>query len=242
MARFPSGPFGQVGVRPLDYHAGESEVTVAQFFNAVYAWMAVGLAVTAAVAYWVAMTSPLALMNPLALIGIVIAQLILVVTISRAVNSISASAATALFLLYACLNGLMFSVLFLIYKLPTLGGTFMVTAGMFGAISLYGYVTKRDLTRLGSILFMALIGLILASVVNIFLHNPTLYWLISYAGVLIFVGLTAYDTQKLKQIAMQTGGNPAMAHRMSVVGSLVLYLDFINLFLLLLRIMGNRRQ
>ena len=242
MARFPSGPFGQVGVRPLDYRAGESEVTVAQFFNAVYAWMAVGLAVTAAVAYWVAMTSPLALMNPLALIGIVIAQLILVVTISRAVNSISASAATALFLLYACLNGLMFSVLFLIYKLPTLGGTFMVTAGMFGAISLYGYVTKRDLTRLGSILFMALIGLILASVVNIFLHNPTLYWLISYAGVLIFVGLTAYDTQKLKQIAMQTGGDPAMAHRMSVVGSLVLYLDFINLFLLLLRIMGNRRQ
>ena len=242
MARFPSGPFGQVGVRPLDYRAGESEVSVAQFFNAVYAWMAVGLAVTAAVAYWVAMTSPLALMNPLALIGIVIAQLILVVTIRRAVNSISASAATALFLLYACLNGLMFSVLFLIYKLPTLGGTFMVTAGMFGAISLYGYVTKRDLTRLGSILFMALIGLILASVVNIFLHNPTLYWLISYAGVLIFVGLTAYDTQKLKQIAMQTGGNPAMAHRMSVVGSLVLYLDFINLFLLLLRIMGNRRQ
>ena len=205
--------------------------------------MAVGLAVTAAVAYWVAMTSPLALMNPLALIGIVIAQLILVVTISRAVNSISASAATALFLLYACLNGLMFSVLFLIYKLPTLGGTFMVTAGMFGAISLYGYVTKRDLTRLGSILFMALIGLILASVVNMFLHSDsTLYWLISYAGVLIFVGLTAYDTQKLKQIAMQTGGDPAMAHRMSVVGSLVLYLDFINLFLLLLRIMGNRRQ
>src|ERR1039458_1338536 len=130
MARFPSGPFGQVGVRPLDYRAGESEVTVAQFFNAVYAWMAVGLAVTAAVAHWVAMTSPLALMNPLALIGIVIAQLILVVTIRRAVNSISASAATALFLLYACLNGLMFSVLFLIYKLPTLRGTFMVTAGM----------------------------------------------------------------------------------------------------------------
>jgi FtsH-binding integral membrane protein len=242
MARFPSGPFGQASSQPLDYRAGESEVTVAQFFNAVYAWMAVGLAVTAAVAYWIAMTKPFALLNPMALIGIIIAQLILVVTISRAVKSISASAATALFLLYAALNGLMFSVLFLVYRLPTLGSTFIVTAGMFGAVSLYGYVTKRDLTRLGSMLFMALIGLILASVVNMFLHNPTLYWLISYAGVLIFVGLTAYDTQKLKQIALQTGSDPAMAHRMSVVGSLILYLDFINLFLLLLRIMGNRRN
>jgi uncharacterized protein len=242
MASFPSGPFGQTSAQPLDYRAGESDLSVAQFFNAVYAWMAVGLAVTAGVAYWIAMTQPLALHNPIALIAIVIAELVLVVTISRAVNRISASAATGLFLLYAALNGLLFSVLFLAYPLVTLGSTFIVTAGMFGAMSLYGYVTKRDLTHLGSILIMALFGLILASVVNMFWHNPMLYWIVSYVGVLIFVGLTAYDTQKLKQIALQTSSNPAMARRMSVVGSLVLYLDFINLFLLLLRIMGNRRQ
>jgi FtsH-binding integral membrane protein len=242
MARFPSGPFGYAARQPLDYRTAADDVTVSQFFNGVYAWMAVGLAVTAGVSYWISLAHPLALMNPVALIGLVIAQLVLVVTISRAVNRISASAATGLFLLYSALNGLMFSVLFLVYPLVTLGSTFLVTAGTFGAMSLYGYVTKRDLTRLGSILFMALIGVVLASLVNMFVHSSGLYWIVSYLGVLVFVGLTAYDTQKLKYIASQTANNPAMANRMAVVGSLILYLDFINLFLFLLRIMGNRRQ
>jgi hypothetical protein len=243
MARFPSGPFGQAGAQPLDYSAGESDLTVAQFFNAVYAWMAVGLAITAGVAYWVfnnGQTLPLSMGTFLVLF---VFQLILVGVISSAVNRISATVATALFLLYAALNGVTLSIIFYVYSQASLASTFLVTAGAFGAMSVYGYMTKRDLTRLGSILFMALIGLILASLVNIFWHtNSILYWIVSYVGVLIFVGLTACDTQKLKQIAMQTGGNPAMAHRMSVVGSLILYLDFINLFLFLLRIMGNRRR
>jgi hypothetical protein len=117
-----------------------------------------------------------------------------------------------------------------------------VTAGTFAAMSIYGYTTRRDLTRLGSLLFMALIGLILASVINIFFASSLLYWGVTYAGVLIFVGLTAYDTQRLREVAAQTGSNPALANRLAVVGSLVLYLDFINLFLLLLRVLGDRRN
>jgi FtsH-binding integral membrane protein len=243
MARFPSGPFGQAAGQPLDYRAGVDEVTVGQFFNTVFAWMAVGLAVTAGVAYWVFMNSggafPLTMGSFLVLF---VVELILVGVVSSAINRINATVATALFVLYAALNGVTLSVIFYAYAKSSIASTFLVTAGAFGAMSLYGYVTKRDLTRLGSLLFMGLIGVILASVVNIFWHNPMLYWIVSYAGVLVFVGLTAYDTQKLKAIAMQTGGDPALAHRLAIVGSLSLYLDFINLFLFLLRIMGNRKQ
>jgi FtsH-binding integral membrane protein len=202
--------------------------------------MAVGLAVTAAVAFMVSNSG--FRMNPSVWIISLVVQIVLAMVISRAINRISASVATVLFLVFAAANGVWLSVLFLIYANATLASTFMVTAGAFGATSLYGYVTKRDLTRLGSLLFMALIGLIIASLVNLFWHNPALYWIVSYAGVLVFVGLTAFDTQKLKMIAMQTSDNPAMANRMAVVGSLTLYLDFINLFLFLLRIMGDRRR
>lgn len=215
-----------------------------RFMNSVYAWMCAGLALTAVVA-WATSQSP-SMMKMLFSSGLVwvliIAQLVLVVVISAAVNRINAVTATGLFLLYAALNGLTLSAIFLLYNLPTLGGAFAVSAGMFGATSLYGYVTKRDLSRLGGFLFMALIGLILASVVNIFVASSALYWLVTYAGVLIFVGLTAYDTQKLKQMGAQVEGNAAMSARMSVVGSLVLYLDFINLFLFMLRIMGGGRR
>src|SRR5204862_4161782 len=138
--------------------------------------------------------------------------------------------------------GLTLSVIFLVYTQASLYSAFFITAGTFGGMSLYGFVTKRDLTSLGSMLFMALIGLIIASVVNIFWANSTLYWIISYAGVLIFVGLTAYDTQKLKQIAYATANDAAMAARLSINGALMLYLDFINLFLFILRIMGDRRR
>jgi len=121
----------------------------------------------------------------------------------------------------------------------TLAGTFLVTAATFGAMSLYGMVTQRNLTSLGSILFMLLIGLVIASFVNMFFANSTLYWLVTYGGVIIFVGLTAYDTQRLKGVAMGTAGDAAMAARYSVVGALTLYLDFLNLFLFLLQILGN---
>jgi uncharacterized protein len=146
-----------------------------------------------------------------------------------------------MFMLYSALNGLTLAVIFILYTGASLVTTFAVTAGMFGAMSVYGFVTKRDLTRFGSLLFMALIGLILATIVNIFWANPVFYWIITYAGVLVFVGLTAYDTQMLKQIAVQTAHNPAMAARYAIVGALRLYLDFINLFLFMLRILGDRK-
>jgi FtsH-binding integral membrane protein len=175
------------------------------------------------------------------MIGLFIATLALVWTISAAVNRLSAGAATALFMLYSALMGLLLSSVFLMYTRASIASTFMVTALTFGVMSVYGMVTKRDLTRLGSLLFMALIGLIIASLVNIFLRSPAMYWIITYAGVLIFVGLTAYDTQRLKGIAIQTAHDPRMAARYAVNGALTLYLDFINLFLLLLRILGDRR-
>jgi len=147
-----------------------------------------------------------------------------------------------LFMLYSALNGLTLSAIFIVYAHATLASAFLITAGMFGAMSVYGYVTKRDLTAMGSLLFMALVGLIIASVVSIFWRNSMLTTIINYAGVLIFVGLTAYDTQKLKQIAIATAGDAAMSARLSINGALQLYLDFLNLFLFLLRILGDRRN
>ena len=161
--------------------------------------------------------------------------------ISAAVQKVSASVATLLFLLYAGINGIVLSGIFLIYTHSALASAFAVTAGMFGTMSLYGFLTKKDLSSFGSLLFMGLIGVIIASVVSMFWHNTMLQVAINYVGVLIFVGLTAYDTQMLKQWAVQTSGNAALAARMSISGALSLYLDFLNLFLFLVRIMGDRR-
>jgi hypothetical protein len=241
MARFPN-PYGST--QPLGYETRADAGVVAAFFNVVYAWMAAGLALTAVVAWWISTRPDLmqqVFRGPV-LIILVVAELALVWTISAAVNKLSAPAATGLFMLYSALNGLTLSVIFLAYTRASIASTFFVTAGTFGAMSVYGMVTKRDLTRFGSLLFMALIGLILASLVNIFLRSPAMYWVITYAGVLIFVGLTAYDTQRLKMIAIETAHDPSMAARYAVNGALALYLDFINLFLLLLRVMGDRRN
>jgi uncharacterized protein len=175
-------------------------------------------------------------------IGLFIAQLLLVVTISSAIQRISPAAATALFLLYAALNGVTLSVIFWVYTRASLGSVFFITAGTFAATSVYGYTTKRDLSRYGHLLFMALIGIVIASCVNFFMHSAMLYWAVSYIGVILFVGLTAYDTQALRIVASRTAGDPRLSSRMAIVGSLKLYLDFINLFLFLLRIMGNRRD
>jgi FtsH-binding integral membrane protein len=227
----------------MDYEAQVVSSVVVRFFNAVYGWMAAGLALTAVVAWYVA-SHPEAMrliFGPQIWI-LFIAELALVFTISAAINKISAPVATALFMLYAGLNGLTLSIIFLIYTKSSLASAFGVTAGTFAAMSLYGMVTKTDLTRIGSFLFMALIGLVIASVVNLFWANSTMQWIITYAGVFIFVGLTAYDTQKLKQIAYATQNDPAMAARLSVNGALTLYLDFINLFLFILRLMGDRRS
>ncbi len=244
MTQMPN-PFGAGRADELGYESRVGTSTVARFFNAVFAWMAAGLALTAVVAWWVSTRPDLMqtiFRGPVILL-LLIAELALVFTISAAINKIGAGAATALFLLYSALNGLTLSAIFVVYAHATLAGAFIVTAGMFGAMSLWGFITRTDLSRMGSILFMALIGLILASIVNIFFASSALYWIITYAGVAIFCGLTAYDTQRLRMIAVQTQGDPALAARLSVNGALMLYLDFLNLFLFILRIMGgsNRR-
>jgi len=237
------GPQSSGFPRPLDYATGTRDSAVIRFFNAVYSWMAVGLAVTAGVAWYVsAHTSAMkAIFSPGAMIGIFVAELFLVIVISSAIHKINATAATALFVLYAALNGLFLSSIFLVYTLSSVATAFIACAGMFAVMSVYGMFTKTDLTALGKILFMALIGLIIASVVNFFFHSPVFTWLVSYAGVIIFAGLTAYDTQRLQQIAVSTQGDAAMASRLSVNGALILYLDFINMFLFLLRILGRQK-
>jgi FtsH-binding integral membrane protein len=231
--------------RPADLEYGQVDVgVVARFFNSVYAWMAAGLAVTAAVAWWVS-TQPeimARIFHGPVLIILIIAQLGLVWAVAGAINRISATAATVLFMVYSALNGLTLSAILLIYANAVIASAFVITAGTFAAMSLYGFVTRRDLTSMGSLLFMALIGLILASVVNIFIPATWLTMAINYLGVLIFVGLTAYDTQRLKSIALQTQNNPALAARLSISGALKLYLDFLNLFLFILSILGGNRR
>ncbi len=207
-------------------------------------WMAWGLVVTAVVAAGVANSPSLVRAmfgNPVLLIGLIVAELAMVVGLSAGVRRLSPTAAAALFLVYSALNGLTLSVVFLVYTTASVSTTFFVTAGMFGAMAAYGYLTRRDLTRIGSLCFMALIGLILASVVNWFLASPGLYWLITYGGIAIFVGLTAYDVQKLRAIATSVEGDEALLRKSAILGALALYLDFINLFLLLLRVLGRRR-
>jgi FtsH-binding integral membrane protein len=239
MSTFPS-PYSQP--QTLDY--GTSAGVVARFMNNVYAWMAAGLALTAVVAWMVAHNAQAlsAIFNTGTFIFLILAQLGLVMAISYATNKISTGVATALFLLYAALNGLLFSVIFLTYSLGSIGFAFAITAGMFGGMSVIGYVTKMDLTSFRGFFIMGLIGIVIASVVNIFMHSTPLYWLITYATVALFLGLTAYDTQKLKEIAYATEGNPHLANRLAINGALALYLDFINLFLMMLRILGNRRS
>jgi hypothetical protein len=239
------GQFGQnQRVNPLESSAQAGSPALISFFNAVYGWMAAGLALTAVVAWWVSLHRDVVeqVFSVHGMIMLFIAQIALVLVISAAVQRIGATMATVLFLAYSALNGLTLSYIFLVYTLSSVAGAFIASAAMFGAMSLWGMVTKRDLSIMGRVLFMALIGLIVASLLNIFLAHGAYYWIISYAGVVIFAGLTAYDTQRLQQIGYATAGNAAMAARLSIVGALMLYLDFINLFLMLLQIMGNRRQ
>jgi FtsH-binding integral membrane protein len=202
--------------------------------------MTIGLAVTALVAYSVASSEEalsLILGNRIVFYGLLIAELGLVMAISAAANRLSAAAAGGLFLLYSALNGATLSVVLLLYTASSVTLAFATTAGMFGAMSVYGTVTRRDLSSWSSFLFMGLVGILIASVVNIFLHSGMMSFVISCAAVVVFTGLTAYDTQKLRALARAGGGAAAMP----VNGALALYLDFINLFLALLRLLGRRR-
>lgn len=223
--------------------ASEVKTIQASFINKVYGWMALALAITGFVALRTASSD---LVNMIAgsrflFFALIIGELGLVIWLSRSIESMKASKAIALFLLYSALNGLTLSILFLIYTSASIASTFFITAGTFGVMSAYGYFTKIDLSSWGNILFMALIGLIIASVVNIFWHSEGLYWIVTYAGVLIFVGLTAYDTQKIKNMSLQIEVESEEGQKGAIMGALALYLDFINMFIFLLRIFGDRR-
>ena len=211
----------------------------------VYLWMFLGLLVTAGVAGVIASRPGWLLLlyqMPLLMMVIVIAQFALVIALAAAINRLSLGTALLLFFLYAALNGLMFASIFLLYSLGSVALAFIASASLFAAMSIIGYTTKVDLTQWGGILFMALIGLIIASVVNIFLASTALDWIITYAGILIFLGLTVYDTQRIKkQTAMLLcQGDEVTMGRIGVLGALRLYLDFINLFLMILRLTGRR--
>ena len=208
----------------------------------VYVKMTLGLLVTAFTAVYCASTSFINfyITHSWLMWLLIIAEFGIVIGLSGAIRRMSSAAASALFYLFAVINGMMFSTLFLAYSPTAMVKTFFITAGTFGAMSVYGYFTSRDLSRIGSFLFMALIGMIIASLVNIFLHSSGLDWIISIAGVFIFVGLTAWDTQQVKNMAQLAG--PEQAGRLATLGALTLYLDFINLFLYLLRFFGGSRD
>ena len=209
----------------------------------VYVWMTLALMITGATAYGVA-TSPgiqMALFsNQLLFWGLIIAEFSLVIGISAAINRLSLATATLMFILYSVINGAMLSSIFVIYTMSSIASVFFITAGTFGVMALIGYTTKKDLTSMGKILFMALIGIIIATVVNIFLKSSGLQMIVSYLGVLIFVGLTAYDSQKIKQMLQMAPDASEGSQKLALLGALTLYLDFVNLFIYLLRIFGRR--
>lgn len=217
----------------------------AAFMSRVYAWMSLALCITGGIAYYLANTPELIQMLFASSINVwivIIAQVGLVFYLTRSMQKIRSQTATALFLVYAALNGLLFASIFLIYTNASIASTFLITAGTFAVMSAYGYYTKSDLTSIGNLARMALIGLIIATLVNLFWQNSTLYWICTYAGVLIFVALVAYDTQKVKQLNIIGNEGTEEDKKESIMGALILYLDFINLFLYLLRIFGKRRD
>lgn len=215
-----------------------------RFISKVYGWMCFALCITGLVAWLVGSNPGLAQKiagNQVIFFGLIIAELGLVFALAGFINKMRAATATAVFIVYSLLNGLTLSVIFTAYTMASLGTTFLVTAGTFGVMSAYGYFTKRDLTTIGNLCFMCLFGLIIASIVNMFWANSILYWVTTYAGVIIFVGLTAYDTQKIKEMgAKENISDTETCGKAAIIGALALYLDFINLFLFLLRLFGRR--
>lgn len=208
-----------------------------------YLWMSMALVITGLTAYVVATNAAISsylFMHSQLIWVLFLAEIGLVIGLSAAIRKISLSTATLMFVAYAALNGITFSSLFYVYTMGSLASTFFITAGTFGAMSLVGFFTKTDLSSMGKILLMALVGLIIASVVNIFVASSGLEVLMTYLGVLVFVGLTAYDTQKIKQMFLMAPDASESTQKYAVLGALTLYLDFINLFLYLLRIFGRR--
>lgn len=236
-----------------DFHYGavsqnrdlEMQAAFPVLMRKVYTWMTLALVLTGLTAYGVA-TSPgimMALYSNSALMwGLVIAEFVLVIGISAAINRLSLATATLMFVAYSVINGAMLSSIFMIYTAASIASVFFITAATFAVMALIGYTTKTDLTSVGKLLFMALIGLVIATIVNMFIGSSTLTMICSYVGVLIFVGLTAYDSQKIKNMLMQAPDAGESSQKLALLGALTLYLDFINLFIYLLRIFGDRRD
>lgn len=228
-------------------YSRERELEMSAAFPAlmrkVYVWMTMALVLTGLTAYYVA-SSPGILQavytNNILLWGMIIGEVALVIGLSAAINRLSLTMATLMFVLYSVLNGALFSSVFVIYTMSSIANVFFITAGTFGVMAFLGYVTKTDLTSMGKYLLMALIGIIIATIANIFFKSEGLTTVVSYIGVLVFVGLTAYDSQKIKNMLLQAPDAGETAQKYALLGALTLYLDFINLFLYLLRILGKR--
>ena len=224
-----------------------TEVMVNSFIQSTYNWMAIGLGLTGLVAFFISNSPALMTLifgNRLIFFGLIIGELAMVFYLSARVHKMAASTATALFIFYAALNGATLSFIFIAYTSSSIASTFFVCAATFGACSIYGMVTKRDLTSVGGFMFMGLIGIIIASLVNIFVQSSAISMIISYIGVFVFIGLTAYDTQKLKEMARSqpAGLDAGVVRKGAIMGALTLYLDFINMFLFLLHILGGSRD
>lgn len=206
--------------------------------------MAMALAITGMTAYVVATSDTLLQLvfgNSLMFWGLLIGELAMVIALTMAINRLSLTTATVMFIIYSVINGATMAVIFLAYTQESVTSVFFITAGTFAAMSVWGYVTDTDLTTMGKLCYMALIGLIIATIVNMFLQNGTMSYVISYIGVIIFVGLTAYDTQKIKMMLIEAEDDSEDWQKVALLGALSLYLDFVNLFLYLLRIFGKRR-
>ncbi len=224
-----------------------TEVMVNDFVRSVYNWMCIGLALTGFTAFYVSNSETMRYLvfgNRLIFFGLIIAELVMVFSLVSRVNRMSAGTATSLFVAYSIINGVTLSFVFLAYTSASIVSTFFICAATFLACSIYGWTTKKDLTSFGGFLLMGLFGIIIASLVNIFVRSTAMQMMISYIGVFVFVGLTAYDTQKLKNMALNqpAGLDGAVIRKGAIMGALALYLDFINLFLFLLRILGQGRD
>ncbi len=233
-----SGPPPISSITQPQANAQASTLFLAKVFN----WMAAGLGITAVIAYVVASSPALFSMVRPMIFPLMLVELGLVFFLSARINKMSAQTATISFIAYAALNGVTMSAILLVYTATSVAATFFITAGMFGAMAVYGFVTKKDLTGMGSFLMMGLFGMIIAMVVNFFIGSPAISWAISAIGVVVFTGLTAYDVQKITKIGasgiMQQGESAIT--KMAIMGALTLYLDFINLFIMLLHFFGNR--
>lgn len=231
--------------RMIEEKEGMVSLAFPALMRKVYLWMTLALVITGFTAFGIASNPGIAyaiVTNRLLFWGLIIAEFGLVIGISGAINKLSAVTATLLFVLYSIVNGATLSVIFMAYTMSSIASVFFITAGLFGVMAFIGYTTKTDLTSMGKILFMALIGIILATIVNLFVGSSMLNMIVSYVGVVIFTGLTAYDSQKIKNMLYNADSMDEGMQKIALLGSLTLYLDFINLFLMLLRIFGGNRD